>query len=610
MRLPNNLGLSNYKIFSRLFKLIWKNKKRPFIIWMTIIIVSSGFPALQIMLQKLSVDSIASLNKEVQTIYYIFFIISLMYISIFVSSILNEIASFLSLLIKEDIDFKLKTALIEKTIDLPMSEFESAEMYNRVSLAKEAVNQNPIELINKFFTLGQKILSLLGIMVLVTVIHWSMPIILICSSLPGVILLLIMKKKRYKLSVNTTEYSRAMDYSYRLMLKRESAKEIRIFNLQHYLVSKWASLFQTVRNLLVKQYKRESFTRILAMFFLQITAVTAAFVIVLQISKGDLTVGDYVALMGSVIMIQSTLGGIGEDLGGIFESFLYSRNLFNFLDDENNQKRNTKLKQYPSEGFSSLRVENLSFKYSHEERYVLKNLNFEIKKGETIAIVGENGAGKTTLINCLLGLYSPTQGSIKLDNLNINDIDPGAFKKNVSVVFQDFIKYAYTLRENVAFGNLEKMSDTETIKKMLRKVNLLDILEQLSKNIDTTLGREFQGGQELSGGQWQRIAIARAFLKDAEILVFDEPTSALDPNAELEIFNCFEELAKGKTSFMISHRLGPTRSADKIIVLEKGKIVEQGSYDELMEKDGTYAKMYRKQSKWYENTNKNIELLI
>ncbi|HHP1091135.1 ABC transporter ATP-binding protein [Bacillus thuringiensis] len=332
--------------------------------------------------------------------------------------------------------------------------------------------------------------------------------------------------------------------------------------------------------------------------------------LVFQIKQGKLTVGDYVALMSAIITIQSTLGSIGMNVGKIFEINLYVKNLFEFLQLKNPLQNKEKTLSFPESDFSKIEVKNLSFNYPNQNQTTLKNINFTIKRGERIAIVGENGAGKTTLTNCLLGLYIPSNGGIYFDNININNIKISSLRKNISAVFQDFVKYHYTIRENVGFGNLEDLHNNEKIYSGLHQVNLDSLINKFPLGIDAILGKEFKNGQDLSGGQWQRIAIARAFLSEAEILILDEPTSAIDPKAELEIFNCFQNLAQGKTAFMISHRLGPARLADKILVLKEGILVEQGTHEDLMKLNGEYTRMYNAQANMYkeneEDENANL----
>jgi ATP-binding cassette, subfamily B, bacterial len=247
----------------------------------------------------------------------------------------------------------------------------------------------------------------------------------------------------------------------------------------------------------------------------------------------------------------------------------------------------------------AIRFEGVMFAYPRTDEPVLRHLDLTIKAGQSLAIVGENAAGKTTLVNLLCGFYEPTAGRILVDGVDLAEIDKRAWQRRIAAVFQEFAKYPLTLRENVVLGNSSRAADYETRIRAGQRAGIMELVESLPANWNTLLSKKFDGGTDLSGGQWQRVALARAFFRDADLLVLDEPTAALDPRAEQALFERFANLVEEKTALMISHRLGPARFADRIVVMEHGRIVEQGAHDTLMQRNGPYAKMFAAQANWY-----------
>lgn len=516
-----------------------------------------------------------------------------------INSILSESSEYLFNIVKEDTNFHLQRSILRKSIHVPYYYYEDAQFYDELSMVSQAISRSGAEVIRSAFTSFSNVVSLITVVVMLSIVHWSLPLLLISSTLPGIIILLIAKKRRYRLAVATTQQGREIDYTFRLMLSKHAAKEIRIFQLGDLLIERWTHLFVNVRNKVLKQYAKEGRGRITGVLMLQLSAVTI--MLVMQINKNVLTLGDYVALMSAVVIMQGTMGSIGASLGQVLEMSFFINHLYKYLSLPEASKSTGEL-EFPRH-YEQLSVSGLHFTYPNTERKVLTDISFTVRCGETIAIVGENGAGKTTLMNCLLGLYSPSQGDIYIDKEPLQNFSIDSYLTHVSAVFQQFVQYNYSVHDNVAFGAMHKQLSQDETLDALTAVGLTEMVHRLSEGMGTRLGSEFKGGVELSGGQWQRIAIARAAVRDAEILILDEPTSALDPLAELEIFRTFQNLAAGRTVFMVSHRLGPARLADRILVLKNGVLVEQGNHDELIQLGGEYKAMFQAQAEWYQEEN-------
>lgn len=403
--------------------------------------------------------------------------------------------------------------------------------------------------------------------------------------------------RQFWLSYNQTPIARETQYINFLLTNKDSAKEIRVLGLRDFLLNRWANLYfktgKEVLNLSKRNLKIASLLDAVSHMFI----FGSYLIIIYSTINKTLKIGEFVTSTQAVQGLQGSILQVGFNLSSIYSDSLYLKDLFNFLDlsfaNENEDKDNINNIR------NSIRFENVSFSYPNTHQAVLKNVNFEIKKGETIAIVGENGSGKSTLVKCLMGLYEPDKGEILFDDIPLSKINKCSLWENLSVVFQDFIKYNFTIKDNITFGNVKERNNSIKLKDAAKKCGLNGYIDQLEDGYNSFLGKYLKEGVDFSGGQWQRLAIARAIFKDSEILILDEPTASVDPNTELQIFEKFKELSVDKTTIIISHRLATTTFADRILVLKNGEIEEVGTYRELMHRKGHFYKMYNSQSKWY-----------
>ena len=297
---------------------------------------------------------------------------------------------------------------------------------------------------------------------------------------------------------------------------------------------------------------------------------------------------------------QGFLRELLSHLVSLYENSLFLQDFYQFLDLQPRVAPPADPQPLPATWQTGLRLENVSFDYAHSQRSVLKNINLTIDPGETIAIVGANGAGKTTLIKLLCRLYDPTEGKISLDGVDLRDYAPTDLQRQISVLFQDYIQYQLTVQENIWLGNVDLAPTPERIWQAASEAGAKEAIDRLPQGLDTRLGNWFDGGEELSIGQWQKIALARAFLRDARLIILDEPTSALDPKAEAEVFDRFRALVKDRMAIVISHRLSTTKLVDRILVMNEGQLVECGSHDELMQQQGLYARLFTTQAQHYQ----------
>lgn len=578
----------------------WNKKPVLLILWMMIALLVSFIPMLQIYGQKYLIDSIQNLLSDEAAISRVSLIISLMMSLNIVSATLSVYQQYIYTNINQEIGYFFRLLFAKKSTSLPMVCFEDPEYYNSYQLAKGSINSSLLDPLSTTLELCKTLITITSILSLITIINWYLPIILILSSLPGIWFLFIAKNQRLKYLVNNREESRMLEYFHMLISSKESAKEIRLFGLGNYLINMWSSLFVKNKKVLMKNQIFESRGAIFGVISTSLSYAIISIFLAFGILKDELTLGDFVAITTASVSLQAQVGVIGAGLSNMWESFFKIDQLFNFIENKKySDVETSKTLSNNNMDIEEIDLVNLSFSYPGANVDTLKNINLKIKKGEKIAILGGNGSGKSTLVNCLLGLYHPTKGSIYINGELLTSENLPSYRTAISAVFQDYYRYKLSIRQNVAVGDLSKENNEDLIELLLSGVGLFEEVKKMKKGINSLLGKEFTNGFELSGGQWQRLAIARGLINDSKLLIIDEPTSALDPLAEMEIMTRFFELNEDKTTVLITHRLGPVKYADRIIVLDSGVIVEEGNHEQLLMLNGLYSAMYLAQSQWY-----------
>ena len=404
----------------------------------------------------------------------------------------------------------------------------------------------------------------------------------------------------YSLARSWTPERRELDYLRYIGASDDTAKEIKSFGLGDFITGRFKKLAHSYylanRKLAIKRSIWGSLFGILGVF-----AYYAAYVVIVaQAVKGVISLGDLTFLAGSFQRIQGLLQGVLSRFSSTAQSALYLQDLFDFFDIEPEVKSPEKPKVIPSSIQQGFTFENVSFRYPHTDIWAVQNLSFHLHPGEKLALVGENGAGKTTLVKLLARLYDPSEGRILLDGTDIRAFDLAEYRQKTGIIFQDFVKFQFKVKENIAVGDIEDFENESKMKEAARRSLANTVIQNLPEQYEQMLGKRFaNNGMELSGGQWQKVALGRAYMRDAFLLILDEPTAALDARAEYEVFERFSELTEGKTAVLISHRFSTVRMADRILVLKKGEIIELGSHQELLDKRGLYAELFQLQAQGY-----------
>ncbi|WP_110932685.1 ABC transporter ATP-binding protein [Paenibacillus bouchesdurhonensis] len=593
------LSLDSLRHIKLIFMIGWKAHPRLMSVWIFIMFILAFIPTVQIWLHKTLIDQVSTLSTGQGSIYIVMFSLFIYYGSGFVLVTITEIQKYIYTIVQQDANMKMKHDLLKKINDVPLQHFEDHAFFNQMTMAQTALNLGCFDFIQYLFQGMRTLLTIISVFGLLAYVSWALPLGLIASTFPGILLLFIAKKKRFRFTLHSTEEGREMDYLYRLLQLKESAREIRIFQLAEHLISRWKQIQLTFREFQLKNKKQEALGGTFGSMFMTSSAIVVGLLLLWQVKDGAISIGSFVALIASVLTIQGMVGSLGAAVMQLWESLFNLNHYYSFLNKNIETEQGTL--SFPKPHFHAIEFQEVSFRYGNHKESI-RNVSLQIRQGEKIAIVGENGAGKTTLVQLMLGLYSPTQGRILIGGLDIREIDQTSFLANVTCVFQDFVRYRLSLRDNVGFGQLAEIENDEKIRDVLENTGLNSLVKQLPKGLETKLSSQFISGQELSGGQWQRVAIARALMKNAEIVILDEPTAALDPRTEVDIIQQMHQLSNQKTSIIISHRLGPARLCDRIIVMKQGEIIEIGNHKELLSLNGEYAKMYHTQSQWYQDT--------
>jgi ATP-binding cassette subfamily B protein len=487
--------------------------------------------------------------------------------------------------------------IIKKTSEVNLDELEDSEFYDKLERARQQTTGR-VGLMSNILTQVEDVIVIVSLLVGVVAFEPWLIILLVVSIIPTMINEVKFSGTSYSLARSWTQERRELDYLRYAGASDVTAKEVKLFGLSEYIANRFKGLSQryyTQSKQLAKQRAGwGSFFNVIGT-----SAYYAAYVLIIfRTVVGIFSLGDLTFLAGSFNRLRQKLQGFFTRFTMITETALYLEDYFNFL-DLSYHKPTSGAQPLPKEIKDGFEFINVGFKYPKSERWVVRNINFKLKAGEKLAFVGENGAGKTTLIKLLLQFYEPTEGEIRLDGIPIKQYDRTAYQKYFGVIFQDFVKFELTLRENIAMGEITEIEDQERIEGAASKSLADQVVSELTFGYDQQLGKRFKQGKDLSGGQWQKIAIARAYMKDAEVLILDEPTSALDARAETEAFDRFIKLTEGKTAVIISHRFSTVRIADRIMVLKDGAVLEIGTHEELMRNDKLYSELFNLQAAGY-----------
>jgi ABC-type multidrug transport system fused ATPase/permease subunit len=488
--------------------------------------------------------------------------------------------------------------ILEKALTLDMAHFEDSDFYDTMTRAQRGASTRPLSLVDSTFGIVQSTLSLISLGSLL--LHFSIwaVLILMIAATPSFISETRFALKGFRLFNWRAPESREQNYLEILISREDSAMEVKLYQLGRTLLNRYQTIFNRLyaedRNLTIR---RSLWSHLLGL--ISTAAFYGAYLwIVLEAIAKRISLGDLTMYLSVFRQGQTIFSSLLTTIGSMYEDSLYLSNLYEFLEQDIPQSIGHAT-QGPRPG-DGLRFEQVSFGYPNSTESVLNEISFHLKPGEKLAIVGENGSGKTTLIKLLTRLYPPVAGRILLDGLDLQEWDMELLQQRIGVIFQNFVKYQFTVGENIGAGDVNYLEEEARWQTAAQKGTASTFIETMPQAYQTRLGKWFKDGRELSGGQWQKIALSRAFMRsNADILVLDEPTSAMDAEAEMQIFNRFRALTHNQMAILISHRFSTVRMADQIMVLSRGKVIEQGTHDELLTLNGRYAHLFHLQAAGY-----------
>jgi ATP-binding cassette subfamily B protein len=504
------------------------------------------------------------------------------------------------------LEYHVQYLLLYKASSLSISFYETPSFYDQMNNARRQVWR-----VVSVFVEALEVFRY-GVSFIITLIFLArvgifVPFVLLMATLPQAAVQAYFTKQRYGLYLSRATDERKLYYFSWLLTAREAAKEIRLFQLQPHFLNLFrqstTNYFRQIRKITMSKERANVGLALLTAFGTLVVWVYAIFQTVLR----RITIGDLALTFQAAELCRSTLSEGFHWSGVLFEHYLYLRNLFDFLDLPPDTVAGSLRQRDASAGENKVALpakgeiefQNVSFRYPGTEKVVLENLSFVLRPGETVALVGENGAGKTTIVKLIARLYDPTEGRILMDGKDLRAYRPEDYYGRVGIIFQDFVRYDLSVQDNIGFGQLEYLGDQQRIRQAARKGGAAAMIEKLPMGYDTVLGKTFDEGVDLSGGEWQKIALSRAFMRDVPILILDEPTSSLDALAEQDIYNRFAELTAGKLTIFISHRLSSVKMANHILFLKEGRLLEEGTHSELLAKKGEYFHMFNIQAERY-----------
>jgi ATP-binding cassette subfamily B protein len=587
----------------RAFGLLWEAAPGGTIGITAVTVLDAAYPAAQAWAGKMILDGVvASIKFHLAPMEGVRAVAPYILLE-FVLVVSKDVGGRVRQLMRELIDLRLgylvTGRIVRKALTLDMRWFEDPAFYDKLQNARRQSEYRAMAVVDNGFYALQNALSLISFMAILLVFNPWVALALCAAGIPAFIVQTRYSRMTFRLQTWRAPETRELNYIEQLLTMDDAVKEVKLFELGEPLLKKHEETFQRAYAEDAALAKKRTFYGVLWGTASILSYYGAWIWVIMRTVAGALTLGGMTFYLTLFSQSQGAFQGLLDNVGRLFENGLFLKNLFDFLGLEPKIVAAVAGPRPPADPKRGIEFEGVWFKYPNGEKWILEDFSLKIRLGEKLALVGENGAGKTTLIKLLTRLYEPERGRVLLHGVDLRHYSSEELHRRIGAIFQDFVRYQRTLRENIGFGAIENAADLEAVKFAATRGGADEIARALEHGYETRLGRWFDDGRDLSGGQWQKVALGRAFMRDGEVLILDEPTSSLDAEAEAAVFSRLKDLAEGKTALLVSHRFSTVRMADRILVLKNGRIEELGSHDELVALGGTYARLFELQARGY-----------
>ena len=585
----------------KFFKLVWQTSASLTILNALLRLIKSSIPVGILYVGKLIIDQIIQIShgKASTETGYLWKLIAIEFALAIFADILNRAITLMDSLLGDLFSNHTSIKIIEHAATLDLDQFEDSTFYDKMERARQQTIGRTI-LLSQVLSQLQDLITMGFLAAGLLFFNPWLLLLLLVAVIPSFLGEAYFNDKSYALNRRQTPERRELDYIRFLGASDDTAKEVKIFDLSTFITNRFRELstkFYYANRLLI--FRRSFWGSIFSMLGSAGYYLAYLFIII-KATQGKISIGDLTFLAGSFRQLRSLLEGILNRFTSVSQGAIYLSDFFEFFEIRSRILLNPHPSPFPNPIKIGFTFEDVGYKYSHSDKWANRHLNFTLQAGEKLALVGENGAGKTTLVKLLARLYEPTEGRILLDGQDLRNYDISDLRRQIGIIFQDYLRYQMTVYQNIATGNILEKDNHELIKSAAASSLANIFIEKYALQYEQHLGRRFNEGVELSGGEWQKIALARAYMREAQLMILDEPTAALDARAEYEVFLRFAELTKGRTSVLISHRFSTVRMADRILVLDKGELLEIGNHEELLNKNGKYAELFKLQAKGYQ----------
>ncbi|MBD3948941.1 ABC transporter ATP-binding protein [Tuanshanicoccus lijuaniae] len=577
-----------FKLYSKSLQLIFKADAKVTLLILLIVPIQYLIPTLNVWVSNVLINLVA--QQQFSAINFYLIVWSVLFV---LNNLTVPLNVFLQGQLTDKLTLHLNTSLMDKAKAMKTIElFEDAEFYDDINVIQSEASWRPVNLIVFGSSVIGNLITLISMLWLLVDFHLVIALAILIVLIPQGMMFYKIQQQAFETLVSNSPESRKLNYYGSLSLSNQAIKEVKMYQMHGFIKNKYLDTYKKiivgVKNNRLKQFS-------ISITFLFVTALISVggFIYVLNgVTKGVFAAGSILIFSSAIVFTMQSMSRVIEESSLLYDTLLYMERYFNFMATPITSSHQA----IPIPSFSAIRVNNLSFHYPNTSENVLKQVSFDIEKGQKIAIVGENGSGKTTLVKLLCGLYQAPDNAIKIDDININALDMTQYRSLITTVFQDYCRYNFTLKENVNIADLTNTSKTDIVT-ALTKSGFYP--EKATIPLEQQLGKIFANATDLSGGEWQKIALARAFFANKELLILDEPTAAIDAKLENEIYKQFLELASGKTVIFVTHRLSSVKKADKVLLIKQGEVLAFSSHDELMQTNDYYRELYQLQAEPY-----------